>query len=183
FAAEQRANSSTGQSEQMAGALVEIEDKDIAQHAADRSRLDLISLWRRASAAEMRVRPVELIRRLAVIAARVRLHDTRVHRKPLALDEAIRHARRDHALEDVAQDVALAKALKTIDRKRGVMRDLVVEIELAEPPIGKVQLDLLAQTTLMSDAVAVSDNQHPDHEFRIDRRAADVAVKGSQLMV
>src|SRR5262249_33388822 len=101
----------------------------------------------------------------------------------LALDEAIRHARRDHALEDVAQDVALAKALKTIDRKRGVMWHLVVEIELAEPPVGKVQLDLLAQTALVSNAVAVPDAEHPDHEFRINRRAADVAVKGSQLLV
>ena len=63
------------------------------------------------------------------------------------------------------------------------MRDLVVEIELAEPSVGKVQLDFLAQTALVSDAVAVSDDEHPDHQFGIDRRAADVAVKGLQLLV
>jgi hypothetical protein len=41
---------------------------------------------------------------------------------------------------------------------RGVMRDPVVEIKLAEPSVGKVQLDLLAQTAFVSDAVAVSNN-------------------------
>jgi len=60
------------------------------------------------------------------------------------------------------------------------MRNPVVDIELAEPSVGKMQLDLLAQTALVSNAVAVSDNEHPDHQFRIDRRTADVAVKRLQ---
>jgi hypothetical protein len=46
--------------------------------------------------------PIELVGRLAVIATRVRLHDARVHGKPLALDQAHRHRRHDDALEDVA---------------------------------------------------------------------------------
>jgi hypothetical protein len=118
-----------------------------------------------------------------VITAGICFHHACINRETLAFDEAIRHARRHHALEDVAQDVALAKALKTIDRKRGVMRDPVVEIKLAELSVGKVQLDLLAQTALVSDAVAVSNNEHPDHQFRIDGRAADLAVKGPQLLM
>jgi hypothetical protein len=63
------------------------------------------------------------------------------------------------------------------------MRDLVVEVQLAEPSVTEVQLDLLAEAALMTDTVAVPDNQHPDHKFRIDRRSADVAVKRSQLLV
>jgi hypothetical protein len=55
----------------------------------------------------------------------------------------------------VAQDVALAKALKTIDRKRRVMRDLVAEIEFAEPPVSEVRFDLLARAALVSNPVAV----------------------------
>src|SRR5215813_13466125 len=78
---------------------------------------------------------------------------------------------------EVAQDVALTEALKTVDRKRRMMWDLVVEIELAEPPVGKVQPDFLAQTAFVSDAVAAPDNQHPDHELWIDRWTADLAVK------
>jgi len=64
----------------------------------------------------------------------------------------------------VAQDVASAEAIETVDRKRGVMRHLVVEIELTEPPVGKVQPDFLAPTAFVSDTVAVSDDQHPNHE-------------------
>ena len=37
----------------------------------------------------LRIRPLELIERLAMIAARVSLHDARVHRKPFAKPNAI----------------------------------------------------------------------------------------------
>jgi hypothetical protein len=45
-------------------------------------------------------------------------------------------------------DVTLAKALKTVDGKRGVIRNPAVEIEQS---VSNMQLDLLAQTTLVSD--------------------------------
>jgi hypothetical protein len=45
---------------------------------------------------------------------------------------------------------ALAKTLKTIDRKRGAIGNPVIEIELAEPSVGEMQLDLLAPTALVS---------------------------------
>src|ERR1700681_2484233 len=60
--------------------------------------------------------------------------------------------------------------------------DLVIEIEVTEPAIGKVEFDLLAQAALRTDAVAVADDQHPDYEFRVDRRPADLAVEGLQLL-
>ena len=63
------------------------------------------------------------------------------------------------------------------------MRNLVVEVELAEPPVGQMQLDFLAQLALRADAVAVADDEHPDHQLGIDRRAADVAVMGLELLV
>jgi hypothetical protein len=114
-----------------------------------------------------------------MIAVGIRFDHARVDRKTFTLDEAIHHAPCDNPLEDMAQDVAFAKAIEAVDRKRGMMRHLIVEIELTESPIGKVQPDFLAQTALVSDTVAVPNNEHPDHEFRIDRRAADLAVKGS----
>src|ERR1700674_4514013 len=60
--------------------------------------------------------------------------------------------------------------------------DLVVEIQATEPPIGKVELNLLAQAAFRADAVAVTDDQHPHHEFRVDRRSADLAIEGFQLL-
>jgi hypothetical protein len=62
-----------------------------------------------------------------------------------------------------------------------VVRNLVVKIEPAEPPVGKVQFDLLAQLPLETYAVAVAHNQHSDHEFGVDRGTADVAVEGFKL--
>src|SRR5271169_3493003 len=37
-------------------------------------------------------------------------------------------------------------------------------------------MDLLAQTALRADAHAIADDQHPDHQFRIDRRTSGAAI-------
>ena len=64
-----------------------------------------------------------------------------------------------------------------------MVRNLIVEIELAEPAIGKVQRHLLAQPPFMTNAIAVTNQEHPDHQLGIDRGSADVAVKRLQLFV
>ena len=53
----------------------------------------------------------------------------------------------NHALENLAQDLALTEAAKPIHRERRMVRNLIVEIELAEPAVGKMQrsLQLLVQ--------------------------------------
>jgi len=95
----------------------------------------------------------------------------------LALDKTRGHAGRNHALEDMTQDLALPEAAQPIHRERRMVRNLVVEIELAEPAVSKVQRHFLAQPALMTNAIAVSDQEHPDHQLGIDRGPADVAVK------
>jgi hypothetical protein len=45
-------------------------------------------------------------------------------REALTLDETVHHAPCNDALEDMAQNVVLAEAMETVDRKRGVMRHL-----------------------------------------------------------
>jgi hypothetical protein len=54
--------------------------------------------------------------------------------------------------------------------------DLVFEIELAEPAIRQVKLNVLGEPALRADAVAVAHDEHTDHELGIDRGASDVAV-------
>ena len=83
-----------------------------------------------------------------MIAARIRLHDARVHRKSLALDQAGRHTGRNDALEYVAEDIALSEPVQPVLREGRMVRNLVVEIEPAEPPIGQMELDFLGQLAL-----------------------------------
>src|SRR6202790_5596223 len=83
----------------------------------------------------------------------------------------------------MAQDLALPEAAKPIHRERRMVRNLIVEIELAEPAVSKVQRYFLAQPTLMTNAIAVTDQEHPDHQLGIDRGPADVAVKCLQLLM
>lgn len=44
--------------------------------------------------------------------------------------------------------------------------------EPAEPAIGEVEVHILAQAVLGADTEAEDDEQHADHQFEIDRRAA-----------
>jgi len=55
------------------------------------------------------------------------------------------------------------------------------QTQVAEPAIRQVQMQLVAQTTLRPDPHAVADDQHPDHQLRIDRRTARLAIKRPQV--
>ena len=56
-----------------------------------------------------------------------------------------------------------------------------VEPEPTKPPVGEVQVHLLAQPPLGADAKAVAHDQHADHQLWIDRRPAYGAVERRQL--
>ena len=46
--------------------------------------------------------------------------------------------------------------------------DRIFEAETTEPTIGQVQMDFFTQPSLRPDAVAIADQQHPDHQLRIN---------------
>src|SRR5918994_366355 len=52
-----------------------------------------------------------------------------------------------------------------------MIRDSILDAELAEPTIGKVHLHLTADQPLRADRKDIPYDQHPDHQLRIDRRA------------
>ena len=63
-----------------------------------------------------------------------------------------------------------------------MIRDLALQTQAAEPPVSQIKVHLLAQASLRSDAVAVAHDQHTDHDFRINRRSARVAVMGGEVL-
>jgi hypothetical protein len=56
-----------------------------------------------------------------------------------------------------------------VDRERRMVRHCRFEAKPAEPPVGEVEPDLVAQSPLGPDRIAVADQQHPDHQLRIYR--------------
>jgi hypothetical protein len=62
-----------------------------------------------------------------------------------------------------------------------VVRHLAVEPEPAKPAISEVEVDLVAQPPLRPDAEAIAKDQHADHQLRINRRPAGLAIKRRQL--
>jgi hypothetical protein len=59
--------------------------------------------------------------------------------------------------------------------------DHILKPEPTEPPVGQVEINLLTEPPFRADRVAIADQQHPDHQFRINRGATRMAVKGRKL--
>ena len=79
--------------------------------------------------------------------------------------------------------VAVAEALVAGTREHGVIRDLVLDDQAAEPPVRKVHLHLTAQQPLRADGEHVAEDQHPNREHRIDRGPSGPRIVGRQLGV
>jgi hypothetical protein len=63
-----------------------------------------------------------------------------------------------------------------------MVRHCGFEAKPAEPPVGEVEADLVAQSPLGTDRVAIADQQHSEHQLRIYRRAPDLAVERLELL-
>jgi len=59
----------------------------------------------------------------------------------------------------------------------------VLDVELAKPPVRKIDLHLGANLTLRADRKYVTNKQHPDHQHRIDRGSTGVRVVRRKLLV
>ena len=130
------------------------------------------------------------ITRLAPFRARdrpllvgVRHNQAGIDCEAVAADQACRQARLDDTLEHMAEEIAIAEPLVAGTRERRMVGDLGLDAQTAEPAIGQVHLHLAAQRPFRADREHVADEEHPDHEHRIDRRTAHPRVKGPQLGV
>jgi hypothetical protein len=69
------------------------------------------------------------------------------------------------------KNISLGEAPVAGARKCRMIRDSILDTELAEPAIGEVHLHFTTDQSLRADRKDISYDQHPDHQFRIDRRA------------
>ena len=82
----------------------------------------------------------------------------------------------DH-LEHPAQDVAVRKATVTVLGKGRPVRHAALKPKAAKPAIDQIEMNLINQPPLRSDALEIAD-----HQLRIDQWPASVAVKCLELM-
>jgi len=102
--------------------------------------------------------------------------------KTLTANQAFRHAALDDALEQMAQDVAIAETAMPIAGECRMIRDPAVESKATEPAIGEIEMNLIAKTPLGPYAHAIADEQHPHHQFRINGRSTDRTLERPELL-
>src|SRR5262249_23614717 len=88
-----------------------------------------------------------------------------------------------HTLKYVPKNITLAEPLIAGARERRMIWDLVLDAQAAEPAIGQVHRHLTAQQPLRTDTEGIANNEHSNHEHRIDRWAAERRVVARQLSV
>ena len=88
---------------------------------------------------------------------------------------------RHHFLKQVSEEVALGEATMPVLREGRVVWDLALHAQPAEPPVRQIEVHLFAEPPLRVDRVAVADDQHPDHQLRVDRRPARRAVETGKV--
>lgn len=86
-----------------------------------------------------------------------------------------------YRLEHMPQAVALPEPAMAVLREARVIRDLAVQPEVAEPAIGEIEVDLLAQSAFRANAHGIADDQHSHHKLGINLGAARGAVERLQL--
>ena len=62
-----------------------------------------------------------------------------------------------------------------------MIRNGVLDTELAEPAIGEVHLHFTTDQSFRADRKDITYDQHPDHQFRIDRRATHGRIMGCKF--
>src|SRR6202042_2960127 len=108
--------------------------------------------------------------------------DTGVDREGLASHDPFFHAAPHHGLEQLAKEIARAKTTVAVLGERRMIGDVAVEPQATEPAVRQIEVDLVAQPPFGANAEAVADNEHPDHQLRIDRRASNPTVKRLQSL-
>src|SRR5215470_6903553 len=102
----------------------------------------------------------------------VRHYQARIDCKFFAADKAGGNTHLDHMLEDAAENIAVAEPLVAGARKGTMVWKLVFNAQSAQPTIGKIHLHLAAERSFRAYREHIANDEHPDHQDRIDRGPA-----------
>ena len=72
-------------------------------------------------------------------------------------------------LKDTTEYIALTEAQITGAGEGGVIGNTVFQAQFAEPSIRQVDLNLPAKLSFRSNGEHITDDQHPNHQHRIDQ--------------
>ena len=111
----------------------------------------------------------------------IRRDQAGINRKVLTTDQPLGDAALENRLENLPQQITVAEAPMPVLRECRVVGNAIGKIEPTEPPICQVQMNLFAQPPFRPDPQALSDQQHPDHQFRIDRWPSRRTVERRQM--
>jgi hypothetical protein len=117
-----------------------------------------------------------LVPRRRVLAVGVGLDHAGIDREALATNQALGNAAGDGLLEQLAQQIALPEAAVAVLGERRMVWHRAVQAQSAKPPVRQIEMDLVAQPTLGADPQAIADDQHPDHQLRVDRGPPGLAI-------
>jgi hypothetical protein len=63
-----------------------------------------------------------------------------------------------------------------------MVRDLAIQTEPTKPAVREIKMNFFAQAALRPYAHAIADDQHADHQLRIDQGATGAAVQRFQRL-
>jgi hypothetical protein len=79
------------------------------------------------------------------------LDQARIDCKSFTADQSLLDAAAQDALEHATKEIALPEATMPVLGECRVIRHRTVQTEPAEPPVGQIEVDLIAQAPLRSD--------------------------------
>lgn len=115
------------------------------------------------------------------MAADIGLDHTRIHGEALATHRAFGHAAFQNLLEQLPKGVTVPEAAVSVLGEGGMVGHLVGQAQAAEPAIRQVEVHFLTQPAFRTDAKAVADDQHTDHQFRINGKPPGRAIERREM--
>src|SRR5215510_10384650 len=126
------------------------------------SRIENSEIFANGTRCLLRLRPDDrLISGHTLGLVHICLDQARIDRKRFTADQPRRDTRRHHTLKYPPQGITLTKALMPCAAEHRMIGNAVLDVELAKPPVRKIDLHLGANLPLRADRKYVTHKQHP----------------------